>query len=139
MRISLACLLIGYLLSQFYRAFLAVLAPTLTAELGVTAEVLARASGLWFLAFALTQLPLGWALDSLGPRRSAAWLTAVGALGAALFAAARPGPAPSPAAAGSARRPGTRAPRPAPAHRPSSPDRPTGTAPAPPERRDRTG
>ncbi len=93
MRISLACLLIGYLLSQFYRAFLAVLAPTLTAELGVTAEVLARASGLWFLAFALTQLPLGWALDSLGPRRSAAWLTAVGALGAALFAAAQSGAA----------------------------------------------
>ena len=89
MRIGLVFLLAGFVLSQFYRAFLAVLAPMLTADLGVSAEALARASGLWFAAFALAQLPVGWALDRFGPRRTAAWLTLVAAGGAALFAAAQ--------------------------------------------------
>ncbi|MDA3887792.1 MAG: MFS transporter, partial [Allgaiera sp.] len=65
-------LVLGYVLSQFYRAFLAVMAPFLIRDLGVTAESLARASGLWFVAFALAQLPVGWALDRIGPRLTAA-------------------------------------------------------------------
>lgn len=39
MRAGIACLVLAYVLSQFYRAFLAVLAPTLKAELGVSAEM----------------------------------------------------------------------------------------------------
>jgi MFS family permease len=78
------------MLSQFYRAFLAVLAPALAADLGATTEDLARASGLWFAAFALMQLPVGWALDRLGPRRTASVLFTLGAGGgAALFASAQ--------------------------------------------------
>lgn len=88
MRVGVLCLLFGYVLSQFYRAFLAVLAPFLSADLGMTADVLARASGLWFLAFAATQLPLGWALDRIGPRRSTAALTLLAAGAAVLFALA---------------------------------------------------
>jgi predicted MFS family arabinose efflux permease len=88
MRPGIACLVAAYVLSQFYRAFLAVLAPALAADLGATAEDLAAASGLWFLAFALMQLPVGWALDRIGPRLTAAVLLAVGAAGAALFALA---------------------------------------------------
>ena len=88
MRIGVLCLLLGYVFSQFYRAFLAVLAPFLSADLGMTADALARASGLWFLAFALTQLPLGWALDRVGPRRSTAALTLLAAAAAVLFALA---------------------------------------------------
>ena len=91
MRIGLVCLLVGFVLSQFYRAFLAVLAPMLTAELGVSAETLARASGLWFAAFALAQLPVGWALDRFGPRRTASLVTLLAVAGAILFAAAQGG------------------------------------------------
>ena len=86
---GIATLVLAYVLSQFYRAFLAVMTPVLSADLGATAEDLSRASGLWFLVFALMQLPVGWALDHLGPRRTAAWLLALGGGGgAALFAAA---------------------------------------------------
>lgn len=92
MTAGIASLVLAYVLSQFYRAFLAVLAPDLAAATGATAADLATASGLWFLAFALAQLPVGWALDRIGPRRTAAGLMAVGALGAGLLAmAATPG------------------------------------------------
>lgn len=90
MRAGIAFLVIAYILSQFYRAFLAVLAPALEADLGATTADLARASGLWFVAFALMQLPVGWALDTLGPRRTASVPVLLGAAGgAALFAAAQ--------------------------------------------------
>ena len=88
MRLGLAALILAYVLSQFYRAFLAVLTPVLAADLGATPESLASASGLWFLAFALMQIPVGEALDRFGPRRTASILLAVGGVGAGLFAAA---------------------------------------------------
>jgi sugar phosphate permease len=82
-------LVLAYVLSQFYRAFLAVLTPVLGADLGATAADLALASGLWFAAFALMQLPVGVGLDRLGPRRTAGWLFVLGAGGgAATFALA---------------------------------------------------
>ncbi|GGD37519.1 MFS transporter [Sinisalibacter lacisalsi] len=89
MRAGIAMLITGYVLSQFYRAFLPVMAPVLQTDLGATPESLGRASGLWFLAFAAMQIPVGWGLDRLGPRRTAAWLLGFGAGGgAALFAVA---------------------------------------------------
>ena len=89
MKAGIAALTAAYVLSQFYRAFLAVLAPAIEADLGVTEAQLARASGLWFLAFAAMQLPVGWSLDRLGPRATSAALLAIGgAGGAALMAAA---------------------------------------------------
>jgi predicted MFS family arabinose efflux permease len=88
MRIGLLALILAYVLSQFYRAFLAVLSPVLTAELGVIAAELASASGWWFLAFAAMQIPIGAALDRVGPRLTAGLLMAVGALGAVVFARA---------------------------------------------------
>jgi MFS family permease len=89
MRAGFAFLVLATVLSQFYRAFLAVLSPVLGAELGTTASDLALASGLWFAVFAAMQLPVGLGLDRLGPRRTVGWLFALGAGGgAALFAAA---------------------------------------------------
>ena len=89
MRLGIAVLVAAYVLSQFYRAFLAVLAPALERDLGAGPEALSLASGLWFAAFAAMQIPVGWALDRIGPRRTAAWLLAFGGGGgAALFAAA---------------------------------------------------
>jgi predicted MFS family arabinose efflux permease len=90
MRVGIASLVAAYVLSQFYRAFLAVMAPVLTPEVGAAPDDLARASGLWFLAFAVMQLPVGSALDRIGPRRTTAlFLGLGGAGGAAVFAMAQ--------------------------------------------------
>lgn len=90
MKIGLFFLVLGYLLSQFYRSFLAVLAVSLGQDIGVGADDLALASGLWFLAFAAMQLPVGWALDLYGPRRTTAFLLGgVASLGAVIFALAQ--------------------------------------------------
>ena len=86
---GIALLGLAYVLSQFFRAFLAVLSPALRADIGAGPEDLAFASGLWFFAFAAMQLPVGWALDTIGPRRTAAGLHLLGAGGgAAIFALA---------------------------------------------------
>ncbi|MBU2981582.1 MFS transporter [Lentibacter algarum] len=89
MRIDLVLLCAAYVLSQFYRAFLAVLTDVLERDVGASAADLASASGFWFLAFAAMQIPVGWALDKVGPRRTAAVLLMLGgAGGAAVFASA---------------------------------------------------
>lgn len=85
MRSDLILLCFAYVLSQFYRAFLAVLAQVLKADTGATPEDLAFASGLWFLVFAAMQLPVGWALDHLGPRRTSSVLLLIGGGGGALL------------------------------------------------------
>ena len=89
MQAGLILLCLAYVLSQFFRAFLAVLAGVLEKDIGVGADDLAFASGLWFLSFAAMQLPVGWLLDRSGPRRTAAILLLLGGGGgAALFALA---------------------------------------------------
>ncbi len=89
MRAGLILLCLAYVLSQFFRAFLAVLSGPLERDLGATPDDLAFASGLWFLVFAAMQIPVGWALDRVGPRRTAAVLLLIGGGGgAALFAVA---------------------------------------------------
>lgn len=81
---------LAYVLSQFFRSFLAVIAPDLSTDLGAGPADLGRASGAWFLAFGLMQIPVGLALDRLGPRRTAATLFLLGgAGGAALFSSAQ--------------------------------------------------
>lgn len=86
---GIVSLVLAYVLSQFYRAFLAVMTPVLQAELGATPGDLALSSGLWFIAFAVMQIPVGQALDRFGPRRTVGWMMALGGGGgAALFALA---------------------------------------------------
>ncbi|AUQ51445.1 transporter, MFS family [Phaeobacter inhibens] len=84
MQAGLIILCLGYVLSQFFRAFLAVLSSALQTDLGASPEDLAFASGLWFLTFAVMQLPVGWALDRIGPSRTAAALLLFGGGGGAL-------------------------------------------------------
>lgn len=89
MQAGLVVLCLAYVLSQFFRAFLAVLSLDLERDVGASPEDLAFASGLWFLVFAAMQLPVGWALDRVGPRLTAAVLLLIGgAGGAAVFAVA---------------------------------------------------
>ena len=84
MRPDLMLLCLAYVLSQFFRAFLAVLTQELRVDIGATPEDLAFASALWFLIFAGMQIPVGEALDRLGPRRTSAGLLLVGGAGGAL-------------------------------------------------------
>lgn len=84
MQAGLTLLCLAYVLSQFYRAFLAVLSDVLERELGAMPEDLAFASGLWFLSFAIMQLPVGWCLDRIGPRQTASVLLLLGGGGGAL-------------------------------------------------------
>lgn len=84
---GLVALCAAYVLSQFYRAFLAVLTPDLIAELGATKAELSLASGMWFLTFAAMQFAVGVSLDRFGPRRTAGYLLGVaGGAGVLLFA-----------------------------------------------------
>ena len=85
MRPDLILLCFAYVLSQFFRAFLAVLTQALETDIGTTPEDLAFASGVWFLVFAAMQVPVGAALDKIGPRRTAASLLLVGGGGGALL------------------------------------------------------
>jgi len=90
MRTGFIFLTLAYVLSQFYRVFLAVLSPVLNQDIGATAADLSLASGLWFGVFAAMQIPVGSALDHVGPRWTAAILLAIGGGGgSALFAMAQ--------------------------------------------------
>ncbi len=82
-------LLTGYILSQFYRSFLAVIAPELSAELTLSAADLGYISAAWFAAFALVQFVVGAALDRIGPRRTVSVLMLAGVAGALLFSRAQ--------------------------------------------------
>ncbi|MCO5085085.1 MAG: MFS transporter [Rhizobiaceae bacterium] len=86
---GIAALAVAYILSQFFRSFLAVLTPVLSSELGMTKGDLSLASGAFFIVFALAQFGVGVSLDRFGPRRTSALLLGiVGGGGAFLFAAA---------------------------------------------------
>ena len=80
--------LAAYVFSQFYRAFLAVVAVDLSRDLGFGPAELGNISAIWFITFALAQFPVGYALDHIGPRRTVSGFMVAAALGAALFAGA---------------------------------------------------
>jgi MFS family permease len=85
---TLLVLLLAYTLSQFYRTFLAIVAGDLSRDLGLNAADLGNMSGIWFLAFALAQFPVGWCLDVVGPRRTLAGFLLLAVAGAFALALA---------------------------------------------------
>ena len=87
---------VAYTLSQFYRAFLAIVAADLAATSASTAADLGALSAIWFAAFAFAQFPVGLALDRIGPRRTLAACMIVAVAGAACFAGAAAFPNASP-------------------------------------------
>ena len=88
MKIYLA-LLVVYVFSQFYRSFLAVVAQDLARDLGLGAGELGAVSAVWFVGFALAQLPVGYALDRYGPRRTLCYTMLAAVFGAAALSVAR--------------------------------------------------
>ena len=83
---SFLVFLLAYTLSQFFRAFLAVIAPELARELGLSAADLGNISAVWFLVFALAQCPVGAALDRIGARRTVPTLMLAAVAGSVLLA-----------------------------------------------------
>jgi MFS family permease len=77
-----------FILSQFYRSAIAVIAPDLTRELELSPEALGVLTGAFFLASAAMQIPLGVLLDRFGPRRIVPSLLVASVVGAVLFASA---------------------------------------------------
>ncbi len=82
-------LLLAYFLSYFFRAVNAVISPDLRQDLGLSSAQLGLMTSLFYLTFALAQLPLGSLLDRYGPRFVHPALMLVGAGGALLFASAQ--------------------------------------------------
>ena len=76
----------GYFLSYVYRSTNAILAPYLNQDLGINAEQLGLITSVYFLTFALFQLPLGILLDKFGARKVQTVLFVIASLGASLFA-----------------------------------------------------
>jgi sugar phosphate permease len=75
-----------FLLSQFYRASVAVIAPDLIRDLGMDTRGLSLISAAFFYAFALMQIPIIMYLDGIGPRVSMAVLSLIAVIGAMMFA-----------------------------------------------------
>ena len=89
---GIVTLAICYVLSHFYRAFLAVLSPVLSSELGMSPDEMSTALGAWFVTFAACQLLIGVLLDRIGPKLTCAIMFALGGAGGGLlFAAATSG------------------------------------------------
>ena len=79
---------LGYFLSYIYRVVNAVLAPHISQELSLNAEQLGLLTSLYFLTFALSQIPLGMILDHYGPRITESVLLLLAVIGSLLFALA---------------------------------------------------
>ncbi len=87
----LLALLIATGLSQFHRAALGVVGPEIALDLGAGPGLLGAANAAFFLALLLMQIPVGLALDRIGPRRTVAILAVPATLGAVAQALAPEG------------------------------------------------
>lgn len=75
----------GYFLSYFLRSANAVLAPQLQRDVGLGPAELGLMTSLFFGAYAVAQIPVGFALDRWGPRGVGTSLLGLGVVGAVLF------------------------------------------------------
>lgn len=91
MAASFVALLLAYMISQYFRAFLAVVAASLSADLNLDAAALGGLSAAFLFAFAAGQLPVGLALDRFGPRRTLAVFMVPAVVGAGWLGAAATG------------------------------------------------
>jgi MFS family permease len=76
---------LGYFVSYLFRGVNLGFAPLLTREMGLSAVDLGALTSLYFLGFAIAQLPGGVLLDHFGPRRGTAGLLWFAAIGASVF------------------------------------------------------
>jgi MFS family permease len=87
-----ATLISVYIVSQFLRNSIGVIAPNLAQELGLSPGEIGLLSSAFFFVFAAVQIPVGVALDRFGPRLCLVVGAAITVVGAVVFAvAASPG------------------------------------------------
>jgi MFS family permease len=77
---------LNFLISMFYRVSIAVISPTLVSDLGLNSGQLSDLSAAFFYAFAVSQIPIGVALDRVGARITMAILAGAAVSGAVIFA-----------------------------------------------------
>jgi MFS family permease len=77
-----------YIVSQFLRNSVGVIAPNLASELGLSASEVGVLASVFFFSFAAAQIPLGVALDRYGPRRCMLVCAAIAIVGTLIFALA---------------------------------------------------
>jgi MFS family permease len=77
-----------YIVSQFLRNSVGVIAPNLAAEIGLSPLEIGLLSSMYFFVFAAVQLPLGVALDRFGPKLCILVSAAITVTGCAVFALA---------------------------------------------------
>jgi MFS family permease len=77
-----------YIVSQFLRSSVGVIAPNLADEIGLSASDLGLLSSAFFFAFAAAQLPLGVAIDRFGPKSCILACAAFIVVGSVFFALA---------------------------------------------------
>jgi len=85
MRMGIILFCLAYVISQFFRNFLAVLSEQLYFDIGATSDDLAFAMGFWFLTFSLMQIPVGTALDKVGPKLTSSSIFLIGGAGGSVI------------------------------------------------------
>lgn len=82
--IILATICITYLVENFLRSAAGALTPVLMDELGVSYGAMGLLTTAFFLTYGLMQIPAGIMGDTIGPRKTIIWSTAVTVIGAFL-------------------------------------------------------
>ncbi len=85
----LAVFSLGYLVSYLFRGINISLAPSTMRDTGMDASALGLVTSMYFLGFALAQVPAGILLDRYGARRTEAALLVLAAAGSVVFGATR--------------------------------------------------
>ncbi len=80
---------LGYYISTLLRAITATISNELTSEFNLSAGELGLLGGGYFLGFAIVQIPLGYLLDSKGPRKIVSYFLSLTIIGLILFALAQ--------------------------------------------------
>ena len=78
-----------YMISQFFRNSIGVIGPDLAREFDLDARALSVLASIFFLSFALVQIPLGMAIDRYGPRAVILGTAVIVVAGSFYFALAR--------------------------------------------------
>ena len=80
---------LGYFISTLLRAITATISPELVSEFNLTSGELGLLGGGYFLGFASVQIPLGYLLDSKGPRKIVSYFLSLSIVGLILFSTAQ--------------------------------------------------
>ena len=76
---------LGYYISNLLRAIIATISPNLISDFNLSAGDLGLLGGGYFLGFASVQIPLGYLLDKIGPKKIVSYFLLIAVVGMILF------------------------------------------------------